>query len=658
MTEVWIGNEKADYSGDIECQYSISDVRDFEGGNLNTSYDIDLPHTETNKRLLKYINELSSAEEQNALSRIIVNDIEIIRGQLLVLSTNTNYTKCVISADNWINSYDDIMLSDLDLSAYDEVYNSTNVVASWSAAASAFFRYPLVHFGLLDYKSSTWYASDFSPWFNVKKIIEKIFSGYTISSTFFNTDYFKSLYISALWSKADSESAEKSEFDVQVKYITDNDDIETIASGATVTLLLSGYIYFIKNNSNVYETFVNDTYTAELTGTHRFQLSLQLGKELNLMTENSAEYVFNLYKKPLVGADVVLQTISRPVATIGDVETIDTGYIHLIAGEKIKVGIQAEMEVYNPDVSSHQAKLYVTTASWIKSIADNRCLLPGLGLTIQPELYMPKMTQAQFIGEIKKHYNLRFWLDSWNKTIYIEPQPTFNTSTVKDITNIDYTEIETELISSNYFNIIYLQYANDSNDVSLTDYNTANILEKGQKKITLASEYCEKGEEHIEVKFSTFMTGKPLSPVITPVIPRIWGEYDKILYKEPQQRPSTFNVKIGEWKGLNDAGLNDWDYESSTKTTWPEIAPIDFSTIYATYFAKTFHYIDKGKIVTLEGEADKLFIQELNTVLNSSSNEGFRPIFKFYYQNEYHYGLLNNYKTNGDRAIYELILII
>jgi hypothetical protein len=109
---------------------------------------------------------------------------------------------------------------------------------------------------------------------------------------------------------------------------------------------------------------------------------------------------------------------------------------------------------------------------------------------------------------------------------------------------------------------------------------------------------------------------------------------------------------------LTDAGDYDWDYEGSTKTTYPKIDALDFATIYPTYFIKTFHYIDKGKIITIVAEADPLFVLELNTVVSTASSEGFRPIYKFYYQDEWHYGILNEYSTNGKLGIYKLTLII
>lgn len=82
MVEIWIGSEQADYGGEIETQYSIGDFKSLKSGNLNTSYDFDLPLTDTNKRLLKYISEVSCFDEQTSEVKVIVNDIELIRGNL------------------------------------------------------------------------------------------------------------------------------------------------------------------------------------------------------------------------------------------------------------------------------------------------------------------------------------------------------------------------------------------------------------------------------------------------------------------------------------------------------------------------------------------------------------------------------------------------
>lgn len=661
MVEIWIGSEQADYGGEIETQYSIGDFKSLKSGNLNTSYDFDLPLTDTNRRLLKYISEVSCFDEQTSTVKIIVDDIELLSGKLYILGINKNYAKCYVSKEDWMEIYKSSDLSALDLSAYDQEYNSTNVAASWNNTPEQFYRYPLIDFGRLDYGAGVHKASDFMPWFNVKKILDQIFKGYSITSAFINGTYFDKLFISARWNKVSQSFLSDTICDVKVQSNSDNDASTTVPIGGT------GYVVSLLDDIN-FNDVINDPngrfagyeYQAPVDGTYKFEASIKTGITLNLLTQTSASYTINLRKDPYTGADVNLVTISRPTATIGTVETFDSGYIHLKQYDKITMRIQISVGLRNDDTyAAHTATVYVDTASTFKSIADDRCLLPGLGITIEPEKYLPEWTQYEFIENIKKMYNLRIWLDSWRKVIYIYPAiDYYSGDDVIDITNlVDNDDISISLLSKEYFEEIRLKFREDENDKALAFYNNSNELKLGEKVINLTSSQCKKGKDIYEIDFSTFVKGIPNYPIVAPSLPRIWGDYDTRLYSNPQERPDKFNVKIGAWGGYVTTSGVDWDYDGTSKTSYPKMDALDFATLYTTYFSNNINYIDNGKVIVLNGIADLLFIQTLNTVLVDSSAEGFRPRFKFYWQGEYHYGILNKYSTNGYRCKYELILV-
>lgn len=654
MVEIWIGSEKADYDGDIETQYSLTDFRDIGSGNLNTSYTIDLPNTDTNIRLLKYINSLSSIEEQSNLSRIYVNGTEIIRGNLIITNTSNNYTTILIKADAWLDAYKDISIIDLDLSTYNKTYNSTNVVASWTAAAGEFMRFPQVFYGKLDFATSTyWQASDFVPWFNVYKIIEKIFAGYTITSTFLAAAYFQSLYVSAKEAVKDISFLEDMEMDMDAvnddNYVAEAyEDTET----KNTTLTSNPVIFNTINTQGRYDT-TNDWYLIPATGTYRFQFTYEVDGDYGGMTLNSTTYTVAI-KKNTGGSVSTLVDITGITNSITG--TIDTGYIHLVTGDKIYCYVTMTMNITNNLGDPSYSRIDITDQSTFYAFNDVRCLHPGLGLTIVPDEWLQDIKQIDFIAGIKKLFNLVIWLDSWSKTIYIEPVPTFFTSNVKDISSrIDYTNIEQELISRNYTSTIKLQFKNDSNDYLLSQYNLQNLTQLGQKTINLTSAYTIQDITNIEMLFSTFAKSVPGDGRGVDSICTIFRIVDPQV--EPSERPESFNMKIAEWKGYN-ASAGFWWYEESLLSDYPQIDALDLATLYPTYFAKTFHLIDKGKIITLEGVADMQEIQQLNTVVSSSSTEGFRCLYKFYYQNEYHYGILNRYSTNGVRFKAELTLII
>lgn len=663
MIEFWIGNEIADYNGDAEAQYSITDIKEIGSGNLNTSYDIDLPNTEKNIRLLKYITQLSSTEEQNATSRIVIDGVEIIKGSLVILSITKDFTKVFVSVDDWMDAFKKVTLQDLDLSAYNEIYNGTNVVASWTAAAGAFFRYPLISHGKPDYyiannyNLNSYFHTDFAPWFNVKKILEKIFSGYTISSTFINSAYFNTLYISCNEPKAESSFLDDTRVYAKVANTTDNYISDTVpAGGGQTTTLDAGPVLINNEIEDDNNNWTGEKYTINTAGTYRFIFDCQVSAEHVSLDIDSQSYTYRIIRTPLVGSP---ENIVEYTGTTDPVNKIlDTGYKHFEAGDEVTCYVNVVITSTNNTAFPQNVIIYVKTESEFESVADLRCLLIGTGYNIEPAKFLHEWTQIDFIGAIKQMFNLNIWLDSWSKTIYIEPQPTFNTTEVINITNlIDYSDIDIQLISSNYGSKIRLMYSDDEKDTILRNYNNNNVLNKGEKLITLTSLFAKNEIEEIKNKLSTFIIGhNPFA--VTPDIPKIWGGDDADITNYAQMREVPINHKIATWDGMTTTGLTSWIYEDVTKTTYPKISAIDFGTIYATYFAKTFHLIDKGKIVTLNGLTDPLFVAQLNTVINDSTKEGFRPLFKFLYQNEYHYGILNRYSLNGSNCKYELTLII
>lgn len=84
--------------------------------------------------------------------------------------------------------------------AYDEVWTAQNIVNSWTASGVASglgIVYPLIDYGKCKSGTKDWHINAFRPAFFVHELIDKIidFSGYTYTSAFFDTPYFRSLII-------------------------------------------------------------------------------------------------------------------------------------------------------------------------------------------------------------------------------------------------------------------------------------------------------------------------------------------------------------------------------------------------------------------------------------------------------------------------------
>ena len=116
-TEIYIGNNKADFNGDVNVEYSVSDFSEFNSGANNTSFPIDLPLTPNNKSLLHYSNELSVNEEVVDEGKILVDDTEIIRGKITVLSFSKTIARIIIEKDSWLTTIEQTSIKALDFSS-------------------------------------------------------------------------------------------------------------------------------------------------------------------------------------------------------------------------------------------------------------------------------------------------------------------------------------------------------------------------------------------------------------------------------------------------------------------------------------------------------------------------------------------------------------
>ena len=159
-------------------------------------------------------------------------------------------------------------------------FTSANIVASWSAAAGAFYRYPLINFCELisgDYGvgGSTIYSYEFYPMWNVEDIVSKLLldSGYTLASGGFLTGTAgQKLYILSAPKPAPDDFIVGKDLKVYVDDDSDNEDSQSIASGATDGVSLSQAVDIDaeeKGEGSDFNTTTN-RYVAPEAGTYRF----------------------------------------------------------------------------------------------------------------------------------------------------------------------------------------------------------------------------------------------------------------------------------------------------------------------------------------------------------------------------------------------------
>ncbi len=648
-TKLYIGSELADVNGNVPVEFCQCDIRNLQMGSVQSSYDIDIPLTKKNKELIKYSDEPNVFDEITEVGKLLYKDIEIFRGAIRQLKSEKFYSSLIIQGNDWMEKYDNLKLADLDLSLYDEVYNSANVQASWSAV-DPFIRYPLINWGkyaLYTTANATRNANDFVPWFNLRKILLKVLKDYTIVSTFLSSDYFKSIYILSKELCQESSFITDKALEVYPSDGSENrtTDVEGLYTPGMSRPFTKTFNPILFGNEVLDDgaDFLTGVYTIPETGTYRIQFHAQPRMQYTGLTPSSgtAEYLLEIRLN-----GIPIETLHDHVDP-GDLTFIlDTEYRHFVAGDLITCYCQMSISLTNNTGGNITAYLYMSAYTKLVNVLDGYCLCAGIEMTIEPEKWLPDVKQSDFIAAVKHLFNLQFFLDKWNNTLYIEPLEQWRSTHQINLDVINQDSIKTERISGSYNKLLTFEFNDDSTDRSLTDYNETNKTKLGRKIFTLTSGYAEPGEKIIKNNlFSTFYVKSGVSI--------IWGEYDKNTLDKPQSRATSLGTKIGIWAGTIPA---DFLYDSVIVHDMPMISQMDFTTLFLSYYAKTAHYIDTSKIVTIEIKTDLLYLQQFITVIEASDEEGFRPEYIFTIEGETYLGYLNRISFDGERALMELII--
>ena len=231
ITEIIIEQQRLDLFEDLgaELNYAIDDIKDFSSRNTNYSKTINIPGNANNNKVFGHIYNFTSGnnygisdpDEPNvgynfdptkqANCQIFVNKIQVFKGVLRLLEITIQNGvieyQCAVFGElgGFASAIGNKLLNDPDMfghfsNNYDQEWTATNVVNSWTAsgvASGVGIVYPLIDYGLCKHGTKDWHLNAFRPAFFVHELVDKIidFSGYTYTSAFFDTPYFRSLII-------------------------------------------------------------------------------------------------------------------------------------------------------------------------------------------------------------------------------------------------------------------------------------------------------------------------------------------------------------------------------------------------------------------------------------------------------------------------------
>ena len=226
MTRIFIEELELDIDAGLSNQvtYAIDDLHNLDSKNTAFSKTIVIPGTANNNKLLGNIFDFNNSNftddaapnvkynfnaSRSAKCRIEVNGLQIIKGVFRLMEIVYNGSQfeyeCAVFGElgGFFSRLGTGRLEDLDFSAYNEVWSNANIVASWDNCNSGTgLVYPLIDYGLVSTGAYGTSKKDYQykalrPALHVREYLDKIITGagYTFSSTFLDTDFFKRLII-------------------------------------------------------------------------------------------------------------------------------------------------------------------------------------------------------------------------------------------------------------------------------------------------------------------------------------------------------------------------------------------------------------------------------------------------------------------------------
>ena len=360
----------------LAMTFQISEIKDLTSTSGNYSKTFKIPATKNNNKLLKH-NYISNIDTDvnltdNKKCRILINNLFSVKGLIKVTGVGgygetPSYYSCVFFGSNlsWADDLSNKYMNELDWGGDGEdlEYNKTDIMATWQDddcdSSSSPIVYPITSYGeynpdgdaktiqLLDtafdysgtgsatkvgyygfWNSGSSYetplpSADWRPAVFVKDTLEKIFSGvgYSINSTFMETDMFKKLVWLLPNFKYNNAKERYNRYSVESKFTNTLDLDQTVYDGGVSSVVHDDGFRESYYGGSVTFNDGDDNYTGDPTasgseGTKQIPLSAD---RLNV-TLDEGSYVDTTNDYVTIGEygyyDIVLNGIESRAAII------------------------------------------------------------------------------------------------------------------------------------------------------------------------------------------------------------------------------------------------------------------------------------------------------------------------------------------------------
>lgn len=439
----------------IKANFSSIEIQDISTRKSESTQSFSLPFSTVNNKFFSHFYNVnvdgSFDVNQKADATILVDGAEILNGYLQLLSVNkrTEIYNVVVLGEvaNIAKSLGDSKLSDLDLSEWNHVFDHTNVFASWNGAISYTstmvgdqILYPIIDFGYdwdLQGAGSTVLSTDrLKPSIKVKTVFDKILFdlGYSINSTFLDSDFFTNQYMTLANNTKAIENNVTDGFRVFHDASTDR-ILATYSNPRLHFINDSGGTAYNTNDNYDTTSGTDNFYEVPANGYYKFKVRLNYDTQTAAFPYNS--YTFRVHlKDAATGAGFAhLQTITMEVNPSGGIAEGVTALIELEQGMEVAFVFQD----YTNGGGSGAPSTYtdIKSGSYVQLLEAPVQSVGGVIDLSPSNNILPKDKQIDFIASILSRYNLILERDSENvKQLNIEPaQDYFDTGSSKDWSN-------------------------------------------------------------------------------------------------------------------------------------------------------------------------------------------------------------------------------
>jgi len=400
----------------IKATYSSKEIQDITSQKSNYTHNITLPYSKTNNDFFAHFYEVnvdgSFRADVKASCSIYVDSNLQFEGYLQLLKVDNlkeNYTViCFGDIANLATELGDSKLNDLDLSRYNHLLTQANILNSWSGVTDYIgtqadgneILYPIVDYGsvyhgdTLNTDAGAIKPRDLKPSIKLKALLDVIFedAGYTISSTFLNSTFFTSQYMTLGGEVKGS--------------ITDYVDGFKVGMNADQTPSNTSTIEFNNETSgsgyyDVNGNFSSYNYNVPHGGVYGFKIQVVLDIVLN----GTFGVKIYLYKNGLpVGNS---QDIPEPSTSGLGAFTFDFDSVQLAIGDGLKVVIVRTLSNDSTNVIKSSATIdSVVYDSFVQLVSIPQSVEGGTVDLGSGNQLLSKDKQVDFIKSIFSRYNL------------------------------------------------------------------------------------------------------------------------------------------------------------------------------------------------------------------------------------------------------------